>query len=111
MLLSARHTYFPYCLDQLPDKTWVVLNRNYKPLGVSDSVWADYESIPKAQRIAKISKSQAAKIDYSGEWEAGQRIYLYNDGCVPTDSKKHMDAYLGRLAVLMTLKTCDDAKR
>jgi len=32
------------------------------------------------------------------------RIYLYNDGCVPTESTEHMKNYLERLKILAKLK-------
>ena len=32
-VLNRRGTYFPYCLQRLDDGSWIVLNRNYEPLG------------------------------------------------------------------------------
>jgi hypothetical protein len=103
----ARQIYFAYCVHQLADKSWVVLNRNHKLLG-SDS--AEYESVPAPFRIAKITGTQAQKISYLGENDAEGKIYLYNDGCIPSDSEKDMAAYLKRLSVLMNLELKGEPK-
>lgn len=101
---STRAIYLPYCVQQLGDKTWVILNRNYKPLGSGTTDYVEYEDIPIAFRIAKITPAQAKKISYKGDADATEIIYLYDDGCVPTYSKKDMAAYLPRLEALMKLK-------
>ena len=49
--------------------------------------------------------STLAQLDWRGE--GGDQIYFYDDGCVPTDSKKNMDSYLAKLAILMALKVSD----
>ena len=105
MSISTRHIYFPYCLHQRNDKLWVILNRNYKPLGTMNDDWSDYEALPAEMCIKSISSAQAKKISYSGESDNTFRIYLYDDGCIPTDSKINMEAYLNRLSVLMKLNT------
>jgi hypothetical protein len=102
-ITNTRAIYFPYCLKQLEDKTWVLLNRNYKPLG-TDSI-VKYEDIPESFRIAKITPKQAQALSFESVSEAKGTIYLYDEGrTVPTGSKKNMDAYLKRLSVLITLK-------
>jgi len=92
--------YFPYCLKQLEDKTWVVLNRNYKLLGSEK-----HEEIQESFRIAKITPKQAQALSFESVSEANGTIYLYDEGrTVPTGSKENMDAYLKRLSVLMKLR-------
>lgn len=108
-IVNTRAIYFPYCLQELKDKSWVVLNRNYKPVGSGTTEFVEYEDvIQDRMRIARITPAQAKKISYKGEIDGtvtGDRtIYLYNDGCIPTSSEKDMAAYLKRLAVLMKLK-------
>lgn len=66
--------------------------------------WNDCEDLPADMCIKNITPTQAAKLSFKGECNASFRIYLYNDECVPTFSKKDMDAYLARIAVLMKLK-------
>jgi hypothetical protein len=103
-VFSVRGINFPYCLQRLDDKTWVILNRNYKPLGWSSKEWANYEDIDVAFRIRQITMAQARKISYTGEVDDKTRIYLYDDSCIPTAGQKHMTAYLDKLAILMRLK-------
>ena len=102
---SIRALYFPYCLRQRKDKRWVILNRNYKPVGALSDDWVDYDALPAEMCIMSITPTQTRKLSYSGEADDSLSIYLYADGCVPTDSKGNMDAYLARIAVLMKLKT------
>lgn len=101
---NTRAIYFPYCLQQLEDKSWVVLNRNYKPLGSGTQEYVTYNEVPASFRIAKITASQAAALAYDGVADDEGRIYLYQDACIPTSSDKEMAAYQKRLAVLMKLK-------
>lgn len=95
-----RGVYYPYCLDRQEDGRWTVLNRHYKPVGQTSEAHAHY---PDHATPLKISKVLAKKLQYNGEPKA-DRIYLYNDGCVPTHSKKHMDAYLEKLRLLAKLQ-------
>lgn len=110
MITNTRALYFPYCIRQRKDGAWLILNRNYKPIGATTSDWVDYDAHPAEACIAKITPQQAQKISYGGPPEYGDTIYLYSDGCVPTDSKKNMDSYLARLALVMKLKTVREKK-
>ena len=105
MITDTRALYFPYCLQQRKDGHWIILNRNYKPVGSPTDDWADYDAVPKESCIAKLTKVQIGKICHTGEPEYADTIYLYDEGCVPTDGKKSMDSYLARVAVVMKLKT------
>jgi hypothetical protein len=105
MNTTTRAIYFPYCLQQRKDSAWIILNRNYKPVGSTTSDWVDYDAHPADTCVESISSVQAMKISYNSSPNNKGTIYLYDDGCVPTKSKKDMDAYLGRIAFLMKLKT------
>lgn len=98
---ELRQTHMPYCIQRLADGRYIILNRNYKPLGVQTSERVDYETHPSAVAIS-ITPTRASKLDWDGR-EDTDRIYLYNDGCIPTASAAHMQAYLERLGVLMKL--------
>jgi hypothetical protein len=100
--MELRQTHFPYCLKLLKDGRYIVLNREYKPLGQLDREWVDYDSHPSACKL-KITAAKARSISFEGS-EALDTIYLYNDACVPTASAAHMKAYCTRLAVLMKIK-------
>lgn len=100
--MELRSTHFPYCIKRIADGRYIPLNRNYKPLGIQSSDWVTYETDPSATAIA-ITAAAARNISWAGS-EDLDTIYLYNDGCIPTESAAHMSAYLKRLDVLMKLK-------
>lgn len=94
--------YFPYCIEKQSDGTWVVLNRQYKPVGFNTSDYIKYEEFPVSAKLQGIGPAIAKKLAYDGE-VSGDRIYLYNDGCTPTHSRADMDAYLKKLELLAKL--------
>lgn len=100
--MELRTTHFPYCLNRLQDGRYIILNRNYKPLGVQTSEWVTYETEPTVISI-NLTPAKAKAISWEGS-ENVDRVYLYNDGCIPTDGAAHMSAYLKRLGVLMNIK-------
>jgi hypothetical protein len=92
-----RHAFLVYCLDQLPDGSYVALNRRYKPLGFVSTEWVDYEAHPVRFKFKRaLSERQVVALSCKGDASA-HRIYLYNDGCVPTASDAHWRAYSERL--------------
>lgn len=102
---ELRQRAFPYCVQRLDDGRYILLNRRYKPLGWPGGEHVDYDAHPSAAKI-RITAATARKLSYESS-PAIDRIYLYNDGCVPTRSAANMRAYLERLAVLMKLKVRD----
>ncbi|MGA7124400.1 MAG: hypothetical protein WBY94_30135 [Polyangiaceae bacterium] len=98
-----RAVHLPYCLQRLDDGRYVVLNRDYKPLGFRTREHITYENYPIAVKLAGLTKKLAAKLSCEGSDELA-KIFLYNDSTVPTKDAKSMTAYLGRLAVLAKLK-------
>ena len=110
MKLSVAHPnfaaiHFPYCLQQLGDSTWIILNREYRPLGVNMARWVDHELTPIDCRIARILPSQRKKLCCEGDG-SGRRIYLYK-GSIPIHSAPEMAAYLRRLGILMRFRAPD----
>lgn len=101
--MELRKLHFPYCLMQTEDSRYILLNRQYKPLGESAKDWITYETHPTAFSI-NLTPAMAKQLSWNGS-EDIRRIYLYSDGCIPTESPDKMNAYLSRLAVLMKLKT------
>jgi len=101
--MELRETHFTYCIQRLEGGRYILLNRNYKPIGNQSTDWVTYNTDPSAIKMT-ITPAAAAKLS----WEQSpsvERIYLYNDGCIPTESAAHMTAYLKRLAVLAKIKT------
>ena len=100
---EIRHTHFPYCLMKQTDGSYVMTNRNYKPIGFMIGEWVDYNEHPVGVNIKGLTAKVAGTLSARGSEEL-DRIYLYNDGCIPTNDQKSMDAYLARLGKLMALK-------
>lgn len=100
---ELRHTHFPYCLDRQEDGSYVLLNRNYKPIGFTAEQWVTYGDYPVGVNIKGMTAKLAAELDIKGR-DNLQRIYLYNDGSTPTSSEENMQAYLQRLTRIMALR-------
>lgn len=97
-----RSVYFPYCIEKFTNGEWMILNRRYKPVGFNTGDYIQYEDYPVSVKLKGLGPKILQKISYNGNTE-GDRIYLYNDGCVPTHSKANMNAYLEKLAILAKL--------
>lgn len=104
---DVRSVYFPYCIKRQPDGRFVVLNREYKPVGFYSEGFIRYEDYPVAAPIKGITKSMATKLSHCGD-PSIECIYLYDDGCTPTRSTANMAAYLSRLQLLAKLKITAD---
>lgn len=90
----------PYCLEAVPGFGHVVLNRDYKPLGMATAARIDYA--PFAVRIKGLTGAVAARLSCKGVSQV-DRIWLYDDTCSPTRSAANWRAYAERLAVLAKL--------
>ncbi|MFX1670841.1 hypothetical protein PWR63_00780 [Paraburkholderia sp. A2WS-5] len=102
-LKDVRSTFLPYCVKRQEDGRYAVLNREYKPVGFWTNAFVTYADHPTLVKIKGLTAARAAKISYKGDTNV-DTIFLYNDGCVPTDSTAHMNAYLSRLATLAKLE-------
>ena len=61
-LHDFRSVNLPYCLKKQPDGKYVVLNREYKPIGFKTKDWVGYEQYPVAVKIKGLTAKVAAKI-------------------------------------------------
>ncbi|MBL0115814.1 MAG: hypothetical protein IPP45_10605 [Sphingomonadales bacterium] len=100
---EIRRVVFPYGMEKNPDGTWTLFNRQYKPVGVISNEWEDWDNPRHKMRLKGLRRPTLAKLDWRGDGTK-DRIYFYNDGCVPTHSAKHMASYLEKLRILMALK-------
>lgn len=107
---SLVRRFLPYCLKQLEGDRYIVLNRDYKPLGYNRR-----EAVVEAQasavvvlknltdrRVLALSHKQAPRRDL---------IHLYDDTCNPAASAAKFTAYAKRLAVFRELTTIDSLPR
>lgn len=93
-----------YCLDLLPDGSYVALNRRYKPVGLTSLDWVEYEQFPVRFKFKRaLSAQQIAALSCHGD-TAAERIYLYADGSVPTASAANWAVYASRLERLAGYK-------
>lgn len=93
-----------YCLDRMPDGSYVALNRFYKPVGLTSTDWVEYEQFPVRFKFKRaLSAKQIAALSCHGD-TAAERIYLYADGSVPTASAANWAVYAGRLERLAGYK-------
>lgn len=96
--------YMPYCLEMLGDGRYIVLNREYKPVGFfSELPVENREEYPIACSILGITPQVASRLSCEGDHNTN-RIYLYLDDCDPKNSEANMDNYLQRLKILAMLK-------
>lgn len=102
------HTQLPYCLQKTGDGRWLLLNRNYKPLGTTNKEWVDYDTHPDRLKLHRRTVGAVAKAavnvisDSSNEPDV---IYLYDDGNIPTESAANWSAYTKLLSLVMHAKT------
>lgn len=102
MSSDFRQVFLPYCLDQQADGSYVVTNRRYKPVGDTRTGYVEYGGLPVRVRFKNLTAAAARRLDCQGR-DRLDRIYLYNDGCIPNESKDNWDAYSLRLQLLASL--------
>ncbi len=101
---NVRAVYFPYCIEKQSDGSWLLLNRNYKPVGFNTGEWVRYGEFPVSMKIEGLSDATLRKLSCHDS-EPGDRVYLYNDGSVPTRNAEAMAAYLRKLEILLHLES------
>lgn len=97
-----RWVFLPYCIDRQPDGRYAVLNRRYKPVGMTVTSFVTYTEYPCLVKFKDLTEEVATQVSAKGDARL-DRIYLYNDACVPTHSQADWDAYSRRLHLLATL--------
>lgn len=101
--MTSDQCFFLIALIKQPDGRYVVLNREYKPVGFKTREHIEYQDYPISVELKAIGSATVAKLSYNSDSNT-DRIYLYNDGCVPTESPEYMKNYLKRLEILAKLK-------
>lgn len=94
-----RKVFLPYCLQREPDGSYVVCNRFYKPVGLTLRDHIDYASFPVRVKFGRMTAVEARRLAWNESSDL-DRIYLYHDGSIPTDSAAHWRAYAERLSIL-----------
>ena len=99
-----RAIYLTYCLKKQKDGSYIVLNRDYKPLGLNTYEDVKYEKYPIATKLPGMTKNKAIELSWNDSSET-DNIFLYNDGTNPIQSKNNMSEYLKKIEMLAKLKT------
>lgn len=101
--MNMRHLYLPYCLDKQADGRWIVLNRQYNPVGMNTTERADYADPLHTVAIKGMTTAQMQELCAPGSAVTSTRVYLYNDATSPTTSAANWSAYTARLKLLMEM--------
>lgn len=104
-----RAVFLPYCLRKMEDGRYVVLNREYKPVGFCTETFVRYEEHPVLVHLPGLKKKVAAFLSESGEANLDE-IFLYSDRTNPLRSKANMAAYLAKLEVMAKLKVAPPSR-
>ena len=101
---TARKMLFPYILQSIGNGFWIVMNREYRPLGVSiDRTGQDIgpdEYDRHAIKLKGLGPKTSTKLNFDGILRE-DKIVLYNDGCIPGSSKQATEAYLEKLRIIL----------
>jgi hypothetical protein len=95
--------FLPYCLERQPDGKYVVLNREYKPVGFKTTEHITYADYPICVEIKGLTPTLAAKLSCYGRQDT-DKIQLYEDASDPQLDSAHMNAYLERLKLLANIE-------
>ena len=90
--------FLPYIIFQDVDGCYLLLNREYKPVGMvpHSGEWVHYSDVSQRLRVRGLTPDVASKISVRGS-PGTAWITLYDDSCRPWDSWKNRRAYLKRL--------------
>ena len=75
--------FMPYVIEELAENKFVILNRNYKPIGLRLDCFVDYEDYSIFMKLTKKDKSKFITHDH-----APNMYWLYDDLTNPFLSKK-----------------------
>ena len=70
-----RSIYMPYCLQKQDDDSYLVLNREYKPVGFNTKDYIRYEDFPVATKLKGIGSGIAKQLSYKDSDNIGT-IYV-----------------------------------
>lgn len=103
MAEEARRLFLPYCVIRQGDGRYAVVNREYKAL-VDTNKHIDYATHAGCVvKLDRMSSVRAAKMSFKADRNV-ERIYFYDDGCVPTNSDADWSAYSKRLQTFAKFK-------
>ena len=102
MTTELMYTHLPYCIKHLGNKQYIILNRNYKPLGTTNPEWTNYATHPSVVKM-NITAKQAAQLSWNNSPDT-ENIYLFQNAAATLASSVKMSEYITRLGKLAKLK-------
>lgn len=94
---SIRYIFLIHSLELQTDGFYVALNRQYQPLSFDRVTGRKNQRVAVAFKFKRaLSARQIRRLSFNAD-AAAERIYLYDDGCIPTASAAHWLAYSERL--------------
>lgn len=100
---DLRKYFLPYCLDRQPDGRYAVLNRRYKPVGLTTHDHVEYAAYPCLVAIPAMTPGLAQRISVDHSPEVA-RIYLHGGGGSPLATPQEWADYCERLALVLQLR-------
>jgi hypothetical protein len=97
---SFRQVFLPYAIMRLGDGWFLLINREYKPLGLWNG-WGNFDPDQAKIKIKGLTDSRAERL---GLKIGGHCYYLYDDGSNPQASSANWIRYEAILARLMKLE-------
>lgn len=95
IVYSEMRALLPYALERVSEGQYVIVGRDYTPVGMTEDKWVRYADFPNLH--VPLSLEAVSRLREDG--------YLYNDGCPPWNSREDCQAYLRHLEKLIDLVT------
>lgn len=105
---QLRISHLPYCIREVEPGWHVVLNREYKPLGMIPFQGECVDYHDHMVKFRGLGPAKAKRLSYKSS-DNTKDIHLYNDGCIPTRDPIYEAAYFKRVAILYRLQIDYDA--
>jgi hypothetical protein len=105
-LLDFRAVSLPYCLKKTDAGDWLVLNREYKPIGFCTYDRVNIESLPIYLDLRITQKEIDKLVELGAKIQTlfdELTIFLYNDATNPF-YKQNRQSYFDKLDILMDLR-------
>lgn len=93
--------YMPYYLQRMGEDKWLVFNREYMPLGVTNPKTPDADYICRMKIPKKLLDKLRKQKGYVG---CENQYWFYDDGTNPANKKINRDRYLEIIAEFMKIE-------
>ena len=88
--------WLPYHIEPINDDLSILVNRHYKPVGMTTGNWVAYEEYQHLH----LSLDDSQRLLITGSSRSSSRGYLFDNGNPPWNGRRCAKAYLNRLHIL-----------